>query len=51
MRTFLKRFIYLFDREKERERVSGGERRENPQADFPLNGEPNVGLDLKNLRS
>ena len=37
-------FIYLRERERERER-EGAWRRAEGEADFPLNREPNVGLD------
>ena len=56
--SFLKRFIYLFEKKKE-EGVHVGVRgdgqrereRENPQADSNLYMEPNVGLDPRILRS
>ena len=49
---FLKDFIYLFDRQRKRERtqVGGVEARER-EAGSPLSREPDVGLDLRTLRS
>jgi len=44
---FKKRFIYLFEREKE----SRGRERENPQAESLLSAKPNAGLDPTTLRS
>lgn len=47
---FLKKFIYVLEKEREREE-GGGAEEENPQADTPLSRNPNVGLHLITLKS
>ena len=47
---FFKDFIYLFDTEREHTRVKQQAEGEG-EADAPLNGEPDTGLDPRTLRS
>ena len=55
-RTFFFKILFIQkEREREHEQVVGGqrerERERKPQADFALNEEPNLGLDLMTLSS
>lgn len=52
-KKFLKRFLYISEREEEREstqNVGAAEGERNSQADLPLSVETHIGLDSRTLR-